>query len=181
MAVRGSSARLARRVGQCPGILVPPATSEPNVLSRAWNLPHPVTSPGQSPPVLDHRYPADDHVRCASRRGDHVTHGKHDRSTRRTELNEIAQELAQYYGRFAEPVVDVEHWVDTHEHRHVGALLVVWDRADAAVLEHRRPDVEVHTAAPLLGWLRQRRQRRITRPDDIAGPAKNSDDPPSRD
>lgn len=70
---------------------------------------------------------------------------------RSAELRFVAQTLAWHYGRQAVPVVDVDEWLTTNEHRRTTALLVVWDRTDVAILARERSDVEVAAAAPRLG------------------------------
>ncbi|MHA6806310.1 hypothetical protein [Salinifilum ghardaiensis] len=78
-----------------------------------------------------------------------------DRSDHSAEIRLVARALAEEQGRFAEPVTDVRHWLATHEHRGSGALLVVWDRTDAAIVEYAREDVEVCVAASRLDWARR--------------------------
>jgi len=96
--------------------------------------------------------------------GEVIFVAEHDHSDRRPEIQEVARELAQGSGRNAEPVVDVERWLAEYGHRrYVGALLVVWDRADAAVLEHARPDVDVCQAAPRIRY----RDPSADPPDDL--------------
>ncbi|GAB2763347.1 hypothetical protein GCM10027174_45070 [Salinifilum aidingensis] len=87
----------------------------------------------------------------------------HDHTDRRAEIHAIARELAQHHGRFAEPITDVTQWLHTHAHRQTGALLVVWDRADAAVLEREHPDAEVFQAAPRIRY----RESGADPPDDL--------------
>ncbi|GAB3554233.1 hypothetical protein GCM10027444_29530 [Actinopolyspora lacussalsi] len=89
------------------------------------------------------------------------------RTDRRTELHEVARQLARYHHRATDPVVDVEAWLADHEHRRIlDVLLVVWDRADARLLQYFRPDADVCVAGHLVSWAR-RRAHDAARPDEI--------------
>ena len=99
------------------------------------------------------------------------------RTDRSVELKQVARALARHHHRATEHIVDVEAWLAAHEHRHLGDVLyVVWDRTDAAVLQHVRPDVQVRVAAGLVGWAR-RRAHDAAGPADIPHPRPN---PPER-
>ncbi|GAB2748966.1 hypothetical protein GCM10027174_24230 [Salinifilum aidingensis] len=98
------------------------------------------------------------------------------RTDRTAELKLVANALAPYYRRATQHIVDVEQWLAANEHRHVDDVLyVVWDRTDAAVLAHVRPDVEVRVAASLVGWAR-RRADDVADPGDIPGQGTTSTD-----
>lgn len=81
------------------------------------------------------------------------TDRRHDRSAHRAELTHAAGELARQHGRTAQPIVDVAQWLDQHRGRAVDDVLyVVWDRTDAAMLEHEHPELTVRAAAPRMRY-----------------------------
>ncbi|MHA6805649.1 hypothetical protein [Salinifilum ghardaiensis] len=78
-----------------------------------------------------------------------------DRHHRYDDLTFVAHVLARHHGRQAVAVPDIDAWLGENKHRRTRALLVVWDRTDAAILARERDDVAVLAAAPRLDWARR--------------------------
>lgn len=80
-----------------------------------------------------------------------------DRSEHAAELNLVAKAVSHHHGRTATPILDVEQWLIQYPQRLRSSVLhIVWDRADAAILTHRRPELEVQVASGLVDWARRR-------------------------
>lgn len=80
-----------------------------------------------------------------------------DRSEHTNELQLVAKALSHHHGRTATPIIDIEQWLSDYSQRQRSSVLhVVWDRKDAAIFTHERPELEVRVASGLVGWAQKR-------------------------